>query len=1407
MTLVSNDESFALGFFSPGTSNNRYLGIWYHNDPMQTVVWVANRVNPINDSTGMLKIESSGRVVLQVQNTTAVWSTNTTASVQNPVLQLLDSGNLVVRDEKDSNPEHYLWQSFDYPSDTMLPGMKIGIDLRTGFQRRLTAWKSWDDPSPGDLTYGVELEGGPEMGLWKGLRKYAMSGLWLGDRFSGIRDVRSNSIYDYNFVWNKKEAYYIFSLKNKSVLSRVVLNQTESVRKRYAWNPENQAWDMFSKRPSDDCDIYGLCGPNGNCDYNKLPICQCLRAFSPKWPEKWKSSDYSGGCIHNKPLNCQTGDGFIPIMRVKSPDITNLQVNKATNLKECEAECSKNCSCMAYTNLDFTRGGDSSCAMWYGGLVDIKQFQSDSDGMKLFIRVSASETEHRKKADVKLALILATVIAAFSGFLLVVSYISRRRRKLQASTTIDTISRSESLTDGKTLVSNGGSFALGFFSPDTSNSNNRYLGIWYHNDPNQTVVWVANRINPINGSTGVLKIESSGKIVLQVQNTTAVWSTNSTVSVEDPVLQLLDSGNLVLRDGNDINPENHLWQSFDYPSDTMLPGMKIGVDLRTSFDRRLSAWKNWDDPSPGDLTYGVELEGSPEMVLMKGLEKYYLTGLWIGSGFSGVRDVRSNPIFDYDFVWNETEIYFTFSLKSKSLMSRVVLNQTESVRKRYTWNPESQTWELFSMRPSDYCDRYGLCGPNGNCDYNKLPVCQCLTGFRPKWPKRWNTSEYSGGCIHIKPLNCQTGDEFITIRRVKSPAITNPWVHKTMNLKECKAECSRNCSCMAYSNLDVTGGDGSGCAMWFGDLVDIKQFQSDSDGMDLYIRVSASETELKKKAKVKLAIILAPVIAALLGLLLVVCYIRGTRRKLEDEVEDKNLEDKENKDENEDMELAVFEFDTIIQATDTFSFRNKLGEGGFGPVYKGTLANGQEIAVKRLSKSSGQGLNEFKNEVKLIAKLQHRNLVRLLGCCIHGEERMLVYEYMPNGSLDSFIFDQTRREELTWYFGMARTFGGDQTEANTNKIVGTYGYMAPEYAIDGLFSIWRLWTEGKPSDAAYEFLAETGDVPELLRSIHISLLCVQQHPEERPSMSSVVLMLGSHNELPSPKQPGFLFYNKPFEAYPSPDNNESSSRNEISSLQTPRDSLIVQLIIKGANFQFILFGAGRRKCPGILFGSVQNPVLLLLDSGNLVVRDENDSSPESYVWQSFDYPSDTSLPGMKVGVDLRTGFDRRLSSRKNWDDPSPGDLTYGVGIEGSPEIVLRKGLEKLSVSGLWNGNGFNGAPNLRSSSIFGYDFVWNENDVYYIFFLKNKSVMSRGVLNETQNARERYTWNAETQTWQLSLILPNGYCDIYGHCGPNGNCDDNKLPACQCLTQFRPKNGPKDGTLRTIREGVYTLSH
>nr|POF24219.1 s-locus-specific glycoprotein s13 [Quercus suber] len=153
-----------------------------------------------------------------------------------------------------------------------------------------------------------------------------------------------------------------------------------------------------------------------------------------------------------------------------------------------------------------------------------------------------------------------------------------------SSDTADSITQSQSLSDSKgtTLVSKDGGFVLGFFSP-------------------------ANRRNPINGSSGVLMVNNYGKLVLLNQNSTVVSSANSTKEARNPIVQLLDLGNLVLREENEENPEKYLWQSFDYPSDTWLPGMKVGWDLRTGLERRLTAWKSPDDPSPGKLSWGIEL--------------------------------------------------------------------------------------------------------------------------------------------------------------------------------------------------------------------------------------------------------------------------------------------------------------------------------------------------------------------------------------------------------------------------------------------------------------------------------------------------------------------------------------------------------------------------------------------------------------------------------------------------------------------------------------------------------------------------------------------------------------------------------------------------------------------------------
>ncbi|KAH9726698.1 cysteine-rich receptor-like protein kinase 25 [Citrus sinensis] len=277
----------------------------------------------------------------------------------------------------------------------------------------------------------------------------------------------------------------------------------------------------------------------------------------------------------------------------------------------------------------------------------------------------------------------------------------------------------------------------------------------------------------------------------------------------------------------------------------------------------------------------------------------------------------------------------------------------------------------------------------------------------------------------------------------------------------------------------------------------------------------------------------------------------------------------------ESQGLPFFPLDLIHQATHNFSNENKLGEGGFGPVYKGILADGKEIAVKRLSRSSGQGLQEFKNEVTLIAKLQHKNLVRLLGCCLEGNEVLLVYEYMPNKSLDFLLFDSRLKiihrdlkasnvlldhemNQKISDFGMARIFGGNQNEANTNRVVGTFGYMAPEYAMEGLFSVksdvfsfgvllleiisgrkntrfylyeqgqslltytWKLWCEGNAQGLVDPVLKQSFILEELLKRIHIGLLCVQEDPADRPTVPSVVVMLATDTiTLPQPTQPAF----------------------------------------------------------------------------------------------------------------------------------------------------------------------------------------------------------------------------------------------------------------------------------------------
>ncbi|XP_010241038.1 PREDICTED: G-type lectin S-receptor-like serine/threonine-protein kinase At4g27290 [Nelumbo nucifera] len=768
----------------------------------------------------------------------------------------------------------------------------------------------------------------------------------------------------------------------------------------------------------------------------------------------------------------------------------------------------------------------------------------------------------------------------------------------------DTISLTQSIGDGETLVSSGQRFELGFFSPGSSK--NRYLGIWYKNIPLPlTVVWVANRNSPIPDTSGVLKIDENGNLVLVNKTSSLIWSSNSSiVAKKSSVAQLLDSGNLVLREGDS---ESYMWQSFDFPSDTLLPGMKVGWTFKTNLNRYLTSWKSTDDPAVGDFSYRIiDNIGLPQLVLREGSIKMFRTGTWNGLRFSGVFR-NSSAIFRPIFVSNADELYYTYESNddSNSIITRFVLNQSGALQ-RYVWNRQRQKWVLMFDLLKDMCNAYNQCGANGICRPDHFPICKCLNGFTPKSPKDWVMLDWSGGCTRPRPSDCKNGRDFVKLQGVKLPDLMKFWVNNSMSLEECKQQCLHNCSCVAYANPFVNR-SGSGCIIWFGDLIDVREFKDGNVEQDLYIWTAMVSPEIDQTGAASnetnrrvLVIVVISITSSMLLLGWISWFmIRNKRRKTKDQQISKK----------EELDLPLFDWVTVVSSANNFSYANKIGQGGFGPVYKGVLPTGQEVAMKRLSTNSGQGLEEFKNEVALIAKLQHRNLVKLLGCCIQGDERILLYEYMANKSLDYFIFDHDRRAPLMiWQkrfniiigiargllylhqdsrlriihrdlkasnilldnemnakisdFGIARIIKGDQIEAKTKRVIGTYGYMSPEYAIDGHFSFksdvfsfgvllleivtgkknrgfhhpyhhhnllghaWIAWKEGKGLELVDANIMESCVVSEVSRCIQVGLLCVQQIPEDRPDMASVLFMLINNGSscaaLPQPKQPGFF---------------------------------------------------------------------------------------------------------------------------------------------------------------------------------------------------------------------------------------------------------------------------------------------
>lgn len=388
-TIVSPGDDFELGFFRFGSSSPWYLGIWYKKVPQKTYAWVANRDNPLSNSIGTLKISDMNLVLLDHSNN-SVWSTNLTRrDVRAPVVaELLANGNFVLRYSNNNEPSGFLWQSFDFPTDTILPQMKLGYNIKTGVNRFLRSWRSSDDPSSGDHTYKLDTQRGrPEFFLRRQrIFRLQRSGPWDGVKFSGIPEVRGLNYMVYNYTENREEVAYTFMMTNHSIYSRLTLSAAGTLE-RHTWIPSSWGWNGFWSLPTDECDGFQSCGPNAYCDVNTSPICNCFGGFVPKNQQEWDLREGATGCVRKTPLSC-SGDGFLQLTKMKLPDTMMAIVDRSIGMKECEQRCLGDCNCTSFASADIQNGG-WGCIMWTGELIDIRNYAGG--GQDLYVKVAAAD--------------------------------------------------------------------------------------------------------------------------------------------------------------------------------------------------------------------------------------------------------------------------------------------------------------------------------------------------------------------------------------------------------------------------------------------------------------------------------------------------------------------------------------------------------------------------------------------------------------------------------------------------------------------------------------------------------------------------------------------------------------------------------------------------------------------------------------------------------------------------------------------------------------------------------------------------------------------------------------------------------------------------------------------------------
>ncbi|XP_062177119.1 G-type lectin S-receptor-like serine/threonine-protein kinase At2g19130 [Alnus glutinosa] len=511
----------------------------------------------------------------------------------------------------------------------------------------------------------------------------------------------------------------------------------------------------------------------------------------------------------------------------------------------------------------------------------------------------------------------------------------------------DTLSPGQSLSYSKneTIVSQGGTFELGFFRPGSSLK--IYLGIWYKMfGQKDNIVWVANRENPLSDlSTSRLELSEDGNLLLYGGSSSNPISLTILTFSRSTEAVLGEDGNFVLRDRS--NASTILWESFDHPTDTWLPGAKCWIDKVTRKQHQLVSWKNSEDPAPGVFSVGLYPTGSNQVCLEWNTSQiYWCSGAWNGNSFNLIPEMSLNSIYNFSIVSNEKGIYFIHYLRNPSYRSKLVMSSTGKLQ-LWTWLSGPWVWNSFWSKPRDQSDVYALCGGFGVYRGNSSSPCECLKGFEPFSMNYTRLNDWAGGCVRKSPLQCEnntygngTKDWFMKMPNVRLPVNSKAYNWAVSDRINCEAACMNNCSCTAYAY------NRSGyCMIWEGAIFNLQQLSDAGEtGEYIYLKLAPNENQSTKGTKWKVWVaVLVPSIGLILCL--IICFsTRGELKHIGDSSSSINLllfdfdtelhtindgmnTDKDmKKREKKDAELPLFSYNSVSTATNNFSVTNKLGE-------------------------------------------------------------------------------------------------------------------------------------------------------------------------------------------------------------------------------------------------------------------------------------------------------------------------------------------------------------------------------------------------------------------------------------------------------------------------------------------------